>query len=331
MINGRICYNKFGVYYKKIDRESAWDMLSKKKRRMIASALVVGTFFTTLLVGCSKEKKVDTKPEAKGFQWEVKKDDKSMYLIGTMHPINTDYEYFSSVVNNIVENTDVLAVEINPSQDEILKANADGVYTGTKSVEDELSDKQIESLKSICKEIEVDYEKLKVLKSHIIVNNLQAVLYSKADLTMETFDDMLIEKSLKDTKKVIQLETMDFQMDLLDKVNGINALKQLLDEHKEGKFIESGKDIIDYSKGLMEGYAKGDTTVMEEAIKTQKTNPESYDLMIKDRNENMVKKMEEYFKEDKTYTIAVGALHFFGDDGIVKMMEDKGYTVSKME
>ena len=53
--------------------------------------------------------------------------------------------------------------------------------------------------------------------------------------------------------------------------------------------------------------------------------------MIKDRNDEMVKKIEGYFKEDETYTIAVGALHFFGDDGIVKLMENKGYTVTRME
>ena len=66
-------------------------------------------------------------------------------------------------------------------------------------------------------------------------------------------------------------------------------------------------------------------------VKLQKENPESYKPMIKDRNDEMVKKIEGYFKEDETYTIAVGALHFFGDDGIVKLMENKGYTVTRME
>ncbi|AIY83767.1 MAG: TraB/GumN family protein [Clostridium baratii] len=306
-------------------------MLSKNRKRILASMLIVGSFFTTLLVGCGKEKEVETKPEAKGFQWEVKKDDKKMYLIGTMHPINTDYEYFSSNVNKIMEETDVLGVEVDLTQEEVLKANADGVYTGSATIEDELNDKQIENLKSICKESGIEYDKLKVLKPHMIVNNLQAVLYNRAELSMDTFDNMLIEKTKNDKKKVVQLESMEFQMKLLDKVNGINSLKQLLDEHKDGKFIESGKEVIDYSKGLMEGYAKGDAKVMEDAIKLQKENPESYKPMIKDRNDEMVKKIEGYFKEDETYTIAVGALHFFGDDGIVKLMENKGYTVTRME
>lgn len=306
-------------------------MFIKKHKRGIASLLIVGSFFTTILFGCSKKEEVSSTPKANGFQWEVKKDDKIMYLIGTMHPINKGYDYFTDTVNNIVKETDVLAVEINPTQEEILKVNADGVYAGDDSIEKELIKDQVEKLKSICNEIGIEYEKIKILKPNMVVNNLEAVLYDKAGLTMETFDDMLMKDIKNKKKEIVQLESIGFQMDLLNKIGGIQALKATLDAHEDGKFIESGKEVIEYSEGLMDGYVKGDTKVMEDAIKTQKQSPESYDLMITKRNKAMVEKMEKFFKEDKTYTVAVGALHFFGDDGIVKMMKDKGYEVNIME
>lgn len=306
-------------------------MFIRKYKRGLASLLVVGSFFTTMLVGCSKKEEVSSTPKAKGFQWKVKKDDKTMYLIGTMHPINKGYDYFTDTVNDIVERTDVLAVEINPTQEEILKVNADGVYSGDDSIEKELSKEQVEKLKSICNETGIEYEKIKILKPNMVVNNLEAVLYDKAGLTMETFDDMLMKDIKNKKKEIVQLESIGFQMDLLNKIGGIQALKATLDAHEDGKFIDSGKEVIEYSEGLMDGYVKGDTKVMEDAIKTQKQSPESYDLMITKRNKAMVEKMENFLKEDKTYTIAVGALHFFGDDGIVKMMKDKGYEVNIME
>ncbi|MFC4782379.1 TraB/GumN family protein [Eubacterium multiforme] len=306
-------------------------MFSKKYKIITSLILILGVFFTSVVIGYEKENVDSSKMEAKGFQWEVKKGDKTMYLVGTMHPINKDYEYFTKTIKDIVKNTDVLAVEINPSENELLKSNADGIYSGGNSIEDELNEKQIKNLKSICKEVNCDYEKIKILKPHLIINNLQSVLYDKAGLTMETFDDMLIKNSLKKNKKIVELETITFQMNLLDKINGINALKGSLDLHKEGKFIENGKAIIEYSKELMKGYSNGDTKVMEEAVKFQKQNKEEYNLMIKDRNKNMVKKMEGFFNENGVYTIAVGALHFFGDDGIVNMMKDKGYEVTKIE
>ena len=306
-------------------------MFSKKYKIITSLILVLGIVFTFAVIGYEKNFSNSSKLEAKGFQWEVKKDNKTMYLIATMHPINNDYEYFTKTIKEILKNTDVLAVEINPSEDELLKFNVEGTYSGGKSIEDELNKKQIKNLKSICKEVNYDYEKIKVLKPYLIVNNLQSILYERAGLAMETFDDMLVKNSLKKNKRVVELETIGFQVNLLNKVNGINALKVNLDIHKDGKFIENGKDIINYSKDLMDGYSKGDTKVMEEAVKIQKQNKKEYNLMIKDRNRNMVKKMEGFFNENGVYTIAVGSLHFFGEDGIVNIMKDKGYEVTRIE
>ena len=305
-------------------------MFSKKYKIITSLILVLGIVFTFAVIGYEKNYSNSSKVEAKGFQWEVKKDNKTMYLIGTMHPINNDYEYFNKTIKEILRNTDVLAVEINPSEDELLKINVEGTYSGGKSIEDELNKKQIKNLKSICKEVNYDYEKIRVLKPYLVVNNLQSILYERAGLAMETFDDMLIKNSLKKNKRVVELENIGFQVNLLNKVNGIDALKVNLDLHKDGKFIENGKDIINYSKELMNGYSKGDSKVMEEAIKFQKQNKKEYNLMIKDRNINMVKKMEGFFNENGVYAIAVGSLHFFGEDGIVNIMKNKGYEVTRI-
>ncbi len=306
-------------------------MFSKKYKIITSLILVLGIIFIFAAIGYEKNYSNSSKVEAKGFQWEVKKGNKTMYLIGTMHPINNGYEYFTKTIKEILRSTDVLAVEINPSEDELLKINVEGTYSGGKSIEDELNKKQIKNLKSICKEVNYDYEKIRVLKPYLVVHNLQSILYERSGLAMETFDDMLIKNSLNKNKRVVELETIGFQVNLLNKVNGIDALKVNLDLHKDGKFIENGKDIINYSKELMNGYSKGDSKVMEEAIKFQKQNKKEYNLMIKDRNINMVKKMEGFFNENGVYAIAVGSLHFFGEDGIVNIMKNKGYEVTRIK
>ena len=53
--------------------------------------------------------------------------------------------------------------------------------------------------------------------------------------------------------------------------------------------------------------------------------------MITNRNKAMTKKIDELFLDNETYTVAVGALHFFGDESIIKMLENKGYTVNSIE
>ena len=248
-----------------------------------------------------------------------------------MHPINKEYNYFNKNVKDIIRKTDVLAVEINPSKEEIDNINAKNVYINEHSIEDELNENQIKNLKSICNEIGIDYKAIKNLKPHIIMNKLESVLYYKANLVMETFDDMLKDTIVSKGKRVVQLENMEFQMDLLSKINGLESLKLNLNNYKKGKFLESGEETIKYSKELMDGYAKGNKTIMEKAIELQKKNPLSYRIMITNRNKVMTKKIDELFLDNETYTVAVGALHFFGDESIIKMLENKGYTVNSIE
>lgn len=306
-------------------------MVLKKYKKVICIFIAIFIFLGIGIYFTKINLETNLKPEAKGFQWEVTKDNKTMYLVGTMHPINKEYNYFNKNVNDIIRKTDVLAVEINPSKEEISRVNSRSVYKNGKSIEDELDKIQIKNLKSMCSEIGVDYNNIKNLKPHIIMNNLEAVLYNKANLVMETFDDMLKNTIINNKKRVIELETMEFQMDLLSKINGLESLKLILNNYKKGKFLEDGEETIKYSKELMDGYAKGDESVMEKAIELQKKNPLSYRVMITNRNKVMTKKIDELFVDNETYTVAVGALHFFGDESIIKMLENKGYKVNPIK
>lgn len=306
-------------------------MAIKKYKKVIYAFIAIFIFLGIVIYFSNLDLKSDLKPEAKGFQWEVTKNNKSMYLIGTMHPINKEYNYFNKNVKDIIRKTDVLAVEINPSKEEIDNINAKNVYINGHSIEDELNKNQIKNLKSICNEIGIDYKDIKNLKPHIIMNKLESVLYYKANLVMETFDDMLKDTIVSKGKRVVQLENMEFQMDLLSKINGLESLKLNLNNYKKGKFLESGEETIKYSKELMDGYAKGNKAIMEKAIELQKKNPLSYRIMITNRNKVMTKKIDELFLDNETYTVAVGALHFFGDESIIKMLENKGYTVNSIE
>ncbi|WP_024614104.1 TraB/GumN family protein [Clostridium sp. Ade.TY] len=306
-------------------------MVLKKYKKVICIFIAIFIFLGIGIYFTKINLETNLKPEAKGFQWEVTKDNKTMYLVGTMHPINKEYNYFNKNVNDIIRKTDVLAVEISPSKEEISRVNSRSVYQNGKSIEDELDKIQIKNLKSMCSEIGVDYNNIKNLKPHIIMNNLEAVLYNKANLVMETFDDMLKNTIINNKKRVIELETMEFQMDLLSKINGLESLKLILNNYKKGKFLEDGEETIKYSKELMDGYAKGDESVMEKAIELQKKNPLSYRVMITNRNKVMTKKIDELFVDNETYTVAVGALHFFGDESIIKILENKGYKVNPIK
>jgi uncharacterized protein YbaP (TraB family) len=68
---------------------------------------------------------------------------------------------------------------------------------------------------------------------------------------------------------------------------------------------------------------------MIKVLGTEDRNSNFYKKMILDRNINMTLKIEEYLNAGDTYFVIAGLAHFIGEDGIVKMLQDKGYTVTR--
>lgn len=44
----------------------------------------------------------------------------------------------------------------------------------------------------------------------------------------------------------------------------------------------------------------------------------------------MTEKIDVMVQEDKEYMVAVGYLHYFGEDSILKLLEAKGYTIKEV-
>lgn len=58
--------------------------------------------------------------------------------------------------------------------------------------------------------------------------------------------------------------------------------------------------------------------------------PGIYKIILTDRNNNWLPVIENYFENQKTEFILVGAAHMVGPDGIIEQMAKKGYKIEKL-
>lgn len=301
----------------------------KNFKKLIGSVLLVGIILLPL-VSCSKEK--ESLPEAKGYQWEVTKDNKTMYMMGTIHITDTKHNYMTDTIKNILDKSDELATEINMmAPTTTAKIQESVIYTGGKTIESDLSKKEIDDLKELCKEVNFDYNNMKILKPTGIISNITYLYYLKAGCNGEAVDTAISNYMNQNKKGLVALETVESQIRVLEETQGIQALKEYLKEYESGSFYEDGEEAIKEARELSDAYINGDEEYIKKSADTMMNgNKELYDIMLKNRNEKMVEGIEKLFKEDKTYTIAVGALHYFGEDSILRILEEKGYTINKL-
>ena len=72
-------------------------------------------------------------------------------------------------------------------------------------------------------------------------------------------------------------------------------------------------------------------TLNETSMKTgdQRLAEEFQQNLIVDRNHRMVERMREYLQQGSAF-VAVGALHLPGEEGLLNLLEQQGYTVRRV-
>ena len=142
-------------------------------------------------------------------------------------------------------------------------------------------------------------------------------------------DQALYQRALAGGKKVRGLETVAEQMGLFDSLTEAEQLSLLRDTLDNLGDIERQLDevlvayldrdlqrLLDISKDSMQG---SDSQLAERFMKK----------VIDDRNHRMAQRMQPHLQAGR-YFIAVGALHLPGKEGLLKLLSERGYRVTRV-
>lgn len=263
--------------------------------------------------------------KAKGFIWEASKGKKSIYLIGTLHPGKSSINYENKTLNNIMNETEALAVEVDVTdknnEKELTQDTQEKMYLKEGEIKDLLSNKEKEKFDKILKELDINYGDVKNLTPSGFSDVVNAMIANEANMETLGTEGFLINNYKSKGKVVIELENHKIQSMVLE--SDEKDLKAFVNNFKNKDVLF--KDSIDHFNNIVEAYIKGDETYFleTEAIGETKIN--------KERNINMADKIDKLAKENKRYAAAIGTYHFFGKYSILKNLENKGYSIRRLE
>lgn len=283
---------------------------------------------TVLLVFKGVETAVQT--GGRGFMWEVESNGNTVYLVGSMHIADDSFYPLREEFEEAFAEADYLGVEIDISKaaDEAQqKLILDlGSYQDGTTLKDHVSSETYTKLGDILKKNGLEPNALDAFKPWVAESTLASLKSTTVGYEASAGVDLyFIQKAIESKLPIIELESYESQLGMFNDFS-----KELQEETLKATL--DNFDVLDDSVNQMaEMWKTGNDEQLLELTNSFSDNEEYNKAMLIDRNIGMADKIDGYLKSDKKeeYFIVVGAAHYLGEHGIVKLLEDKGYTVER--
>lgn len=283
---------------------------------------------TVLLVSKGAETAAQT--GGRGFMWEVESNGNTVYLVGSMHIADDSFYPLREEFEEAFAEADYLGVEIDISKaaDEAQqKLILDlGSYQDGSTLKDHVSSETYSKLGDILKKNGLEPNALDAFKPWVAESTLASLKSATAGYEASAGVDLyFIQKAIESKLPIIELESYESQLGMFNDFS-----KELQEETLKATL--DNFDVLDDSVNQMaEMWKTGNDEQLLDLTNNFSDNEEYNKAMLIDRNIGMADKIDGYLKSDKKeeYFIVVGAAHYLGEHGIVKLLEDKGYTVER--
>lgn len=312
-------------------------------RQLTAAALAAAM----LLAGCAgntnDSKSTGDSASAGGVPmlWKMQGDKGNvMYLFGSIHAGDKRTDDVLESLSGKLEECDTLAVEydfVAYEKDEAaqLQDIQRMMYTDGTNVKQHMKPELYEKAVNYLKDADCYDELYNDYNLGFWLSLLQQIAVSKTAFEpSEAMDFKLINYAYEHKLAIAEVESAEFQKSKL------NDLSDDLLNLQLQAFFKTKKYYTATLNEMYEAWLSGDAAKLAELTgddcswlsDDQKKLLEEYQkTMYTGRNLGMAGKAEELLKSGKNVFFSVSTSHFLGDDGIIKLLESKGYQVEKIQ
>lgn len=267
--------------------------------------------------------------KAEPAYWRVDGEEGTLYVLGTMHRLPEGQDWFSDEIRALVNEAEAIVLETENSQasDDYLGflAQREGFTISRKPLARVIGEETYEAYIEKMASFGVPAERVERYRPWYAALLMSRLGSEKAGYFIRHGAEAVLENYANQHGiALLGLETAAQQMlffSELPKDSQVKYLKRTLREIGEGK--ESYDD-------QFKAWLAGDMTMTADLVLTTlREDPVLYNTLILNRNKAWLEQFEDFLTEGGTYFVAVGTGHLVGPDSVLKMLEDKGYRVTR--
>ena len=268
--------------------------------------------------------------DAQTSVWKVSKGEDIVYVGGTIHILPISEFPLPADFTEVYEKSDTLVFEVKlPDPTDIAaqqKMMSKVAYKEGKTLKDDVSEETYSALNAYLSNFGATADQLARFKPGMIASMLVSMEAQRVQLAGEGVDAYFAQLATRDSKHTEYLETLDFQIEMMSKL-GEGEEDRLISET-----LRTLPDLKSMLRSTIDAWRNGNTKKLDElVIETfKRESPTSFEEVFTKRNHNWVPQIEAMFGDDDAEFVLVGAEHLVGEDNVLALLAEKGYTIEQL-
>jgi uncharacterized protein YbaP (TraB family) len=254
----------------------------------------------------------------------------TLYLQGSIHALTAESYPLAPAIEQAYVNSDTLVLEVDMKEMSTTETQQrimpKALLPASTTLKDLLSPITYQQLDTTCADIGLPIAALERFKPWFAATALTLMKLQNMGFDPQYgLDQYFHDKAVADTKPVIGLESVDFQIDLFDS----------LSESNPDNFVAhtlADLAVIDSEMKTMEAvWETGKIDALGEFITEGfEGYPKLYKTFVTDRNARWLDTLGSLLGETKTHMVVIGSGHLPGKEGLLELLKQKGYALEQL-
>jgi uncharacterized protein YbaP (TraB family) len=267
--------------------------------------------------------------QGKSFLWKVQGGAGALYLAGSVHALDKSVYPLSPAFQRAFDASTTLVEEIDLADSQTLASApmllGKGMFQDGKTLDQVISKDTFVLVSAQLKELPFGLDLVKTMKPWMVDMMLTAMEVQQSGLDVSLgLDKHFFDRAVTAGKEVLPLETAESQVERMDGMP-FAVQEQMLRSTLRG--LGSTSAALDT---VVAAWKRGDAAAMEKMLLSEFEGlPAAYQSLLVERNRNWMPRLESCLARSSPCFVVVGAAHLVGPDGLLALLQRKGYRIEQ--
>ncbi len=263
--------------------------------------------------------------------WKVENASQPFYLMGSIHIAKKSDYPLPQAMLDAFEQVDNIAVEVNVLQlnqaQAMMAMMEHGMIKNGKTLKDVISTSNYNQLQKVLTATPVPFaEKMQpwAIAQVLFISEAKKMGYDE----QLGIDQFFLRKATRLGKPIYELESAATQFQLFESFAELDQNKLMTDTLKMVPNVQT------MLTDMMGAWRAGDVDKLTDMSMAQYGQSAAEQRLLKrlldDRNVQMANKIESYLNGKKSVLVIVGAAHYPGRQGILTLLQQRGYKIKQL-